>query len=62
MGTTNALCGMLCARTRPDVDAGTRPAYQDSYREETIVKIALISEHASPLAATGSVDSGGQNV
>jgi D-inositol-3-phosphate glycosyltransferase len=26
------------------------------------VKIALISEHASPLAATGSVDSGGQNI
>ena len=26
------------------------------------MKIALISEHASPLAATGSVDSGGQNI
>ena len=25
-------------------------------------KIALISEHASPLAAPGSIDSGGQNV
>ena len=25
-------------------------------------KIALISEHASPLAATGGVDSGGQNI
>jgi hypothetical protein len=26
------------------------------------VKIALVSEHASPLATTGSVDSGGQNI
>lgn len=26
------------------------------------MKIALISEHASPLAAPGGVDSGGQNV
>jgi len=25
-------------------------------------RIALISEHASPLASIGSVDSGGQNV
>jgi D-inositol-3-phosphate glycosyltransferase len=27
-----------------------------------VVKIALISEHASPLAAVGGVDSGGQNI
>jgi hypothetical protein len=26
------------------------------------VRIALISEHASPLASLGSVDAGGQNV
>lgn len=37
-------------------------AYQDSSTKDTTVKIALISEHASPLAATGSVDSGGQNI
>jgi glycosyltransferase involved in cell wall biosynthesis len=30
--------------------------------EDTIVKIALISEHASPLALIGNVDSGGQNI
>jgi glycosyltransferase involved in cell wall biosynthesis len=30
--------------------------------EDTSVKIALISEHASPLAIAGSVDSGGQNI
>jgi glycosyltransferase involved in cell wall biosynthesis len=27
-----------------------------------MLKIALVSEHASPLAAAGSVDSGGQNI
>ena len=27
-----------------------------------MLKVALISEHASPLAAPGSIDSGGQNV
>lgn len=26
------------------------------------MKIALVSEHASPLAVTGGVDSGGQNI
>jgi glycosyltransferase involved in cell wall biosynthesis len=47
---------------KPDVGHGAPPAYQDSQPEDTTVKIALISEHASPLAATGSVDSGGQNI
>ncbi|WP_455837168.1 hypothetical protein, partial [Pseudarthrobacter siccitolerans] len=31
-------------------------------REEDAMKISMISEHASPLAALGGVDAGGQNV
>lgn len=40
------------------LDAVMRPAPN----KESVRKIALISEHASPLADPGSVDSGGQNV
>src|SRR5690606_10577086 len=39
--------------------ARARPASQGQPR---MARIAMISEHASPLATLGSVDSGGQNV
>jgi D-inositol-3-phosphate glycosyltransferase len=37
-------------------------AFQNSNKRTIMQKIALISEHASPLALVGSTDSGGQNV
>src|SRR3954462_2687790 len=49
------------SRSRADCCRRQR-AVPVEHRRRPVMKIALLSEHASPLAALGDVDSGGQNV
>ena len=67
-GTGTGWTGSSPAGTTSSAEPWTAPTGGDARRrrscdeEVTPVRIAMVSEHASPLAAVGGVDAGGQNV
>ena len=60
--STIAASPAFVARSLVKEEPGTSSKSTAKRDGEIAVRIALVSEHASPLAAIGGVDAGGQNV